>query len=120
MLSHAIALNLKPPSSFSAREGLEKTMRHMTSLGRYCKTGSLVGMYGAGSELVQGFCRHSAVHGGVFRLNMPLNGVEVSEDLEGYKFTVDAGQGEDRSVYRAKHLIASTDFAPSLQLTVET
>lgn len=39
-------------------QGLEKTQRYLKSLGRYGNAPFLVGLYGGGSEIAQGFCRY--------------------------------------------------------------
>ncbi|KAK4886577.1 hypothetical protein RN001_002848 [Aquatica leii] len=54
-------------------EGVKNTKRFLGSLGRYGKTPFLYSMYGSG-EITQAFCRLSAVFGGIYALNQPLNG----------------------------------------------
>ncbi|CAG8538098.1 12820_t:CDS:2 [Racocetra fulgida] len=43
----------------NANDGLEKTQRYLRSLGRYGNTAFLVGLYGCGSEIAQGFSASS-------------------------------------------------------------
>lgn len=60
-------------------EGVEKTKRFLGSLGRFGKTPFLYSMYGSG-EITQAFCRLSAVFGGIYALNQPLNGFIYDND----------------------------------------
>ena len=61
-------------------------------------------MYGVGSELCQGFCRLSAVHGGTFILNIDIK--EITKDQNQFKvFT------SDNQIFTCKELIASSDFS---------
>jgi RAB protein geranylgeranyltransferase component A len=52
--------------------GVQNTKRFLDSLGRFGKTPFLFSMYGSG-EITQAFCRLSAVFGGIYALNQPLN-----------------------------------------------
>ena len=78
----------------------------MNSIGRFCKSGFLVGMHGVGSELCQGFCRSSAVHGGTFILDLKIN--KILKDKSTNQFQV---QTADNQVFTCKNLIASSDFS---------
>ncbi|ESO07677.1 hypothetical protein HELRODRAFT_191009 [Helobdella robusta] len=60
-------------------EGLEATRKYLESLGRYGNSSFLLPLYGVG-ELVQCFCRLSAVFGGVYCLNRYLAGVVVDSN----------------------------------------
>ncbi|CCU97829.1 unnamed protein product [Malassezia sympodialis ATCC 42132] len=51
-----------------AATAMERTRRTLRGYGRYGPSPFLVGQYGGAGELAQGFCRASAVHGGVFIL----------------------------------------------------
>jgi RAB protein geranylgeranyltransferase component A len=83
--------------------GLAKAKLYLQSLGRFCKNGFLAGMYGVGSELSQGFCRSSAVYGGTFMLNTPID--KITQDQDGFKV-----YSQDQ-IFNCKKLIASTDFS---------
>lgn len=61
------------PDALSAAAGLKELSVHLNSLGRYGDSATLVPMYGIG-EVVQGFCRMSAVWAGVCMLRVtPLS-----------------------------------------------
>ena len=113
MIKHAIALLDNKgascvdteTSATNAKDALERTQLHLSSLGRYCKTGFLAGIYGGGSELAQGFCRLCGVHGGTYRLDYGVSSLEVPEN-DGDIIV----NGVDGSKYACKWLVASTDF----------
>lgn len=86
------------------QSGLAKAKLYLTSLARFCKSGFLAGMYGVGSELCQGFCRLSAVHGGTFMLNMKLDKIIKSDNH--FKVLT-----QDDQVFTCKNIIASADFS---------
>lgn len=52
----------------SSASAIDRTRRSLRGLGRYGDAAFLVGQFGGAGELAQGFCRASAVHGGVFIL----------------------------------------------------
>jgi len=83
--------------------GLAKAKLYLSSLGKFCKSGFLVASYGSGSELSQGFCRSSAVYGGTFILNTPID--KITKEQNGFKI-----YSQDQ-VFNCKRLIASTDFS---------
>jgi len=71
---YAIAMSTQKTTCM---EGIERTQRFLTSLGRYGNTPFLWPMYGSG-ELPQCFCRLCAVFGGVYHLKRAANSVIVS------------------------------------------
>ncbi|KAF5282161.1 hypothetical protein FQR65_LT02858 [Abscondita terminalis] len=86
-------------------EGVANTKRFLGSLGRFGKTPFLYSMYGSG-EITQAFCRLSAVFGGIYALNQPLNGLIFDNER---KFGgVLCGQQR----INAKHLVMSLEKVP--------
>jgi Rab GDP dissociation inhibitor len=96
----------------TARQGLHEMHLHLSSLGRYCKSGFLAGIYGGGSELVQGFSRLSGVYGGTYRLDCPVERIERKEDI----MTVQTKSGE---IFKAGHVILSPEFLSFFTSKVE-
>lgn len=86
-------------------EGVERTKRFLGSLGRFGKTPFLYSMYGSG-EITQAFCRLSAVFGGIYALNQPLNGFIYDND-NNFKGLI---CGKQR--INAKHLVMSLEKLP--------
>jgi RAB protein geranylgeranyltransferase component A len=70
-----------PSVPLSAQKGLQELSLHLNSLGKYGESANLVPIYGLG-EIVQGFCRMSAVWAGVYMLRYELSSLTVSESLE--------------------------------------
>ncbi|KAI8907199.1 GDP dissociation inhibitor-domain-containing protein [Gorgonomyces haynaldii] len=60
-------------------EGMQRLKRHLSSVGRYGKSGLLSAMYGTSSELCQGFCRYCAVYGGTYMLDFPIESIDWSQ-----------------------------------------
>jgi RAB protein geranylgeranyltransferase component A len=57
---------------------LKRLHRYLHSAGRYGPSPFLVGYYGGAGEIAQGFCRTSAVHGGVYILGKRI--CSITED----------------------------------------
>lgn len=141
-IGHAVALYredsyIKQP----ALETVHKIRMYFESLARYSKSPYIYPLYGLG-ELPQGFARLSAIHGGTYMLNAPINrfvfddsgaciGVESSEEghpIAKCKFVVgDPSYFPDRvkkvgSVVRLicilSHPVDGTDGAESCQIIV--
>ncbi|KAI0052654.1 FAD/NAD(P)-binding domain-containing protein [Auriscalpium vulgare] len=54
---------------------LQRLRRYLRSSGRYGASPFLVGHYGGSGEIAQGFCRVSAVNGGVYILDRPIQSI---------------------------------------------
>ncbi|KAK1220723.1 hypothetical protein PQX77_016549 [Marasmius sp. AFHP31] len=61
---------------------LERLRRYLRSAGRYGHSPFLVGHYGSAGEIAQGFCRTSAVSGGVYILGRKITSVKCTADQE--------------------------------------
>ncbi|KAL1920342.1 uncharacterized protein VTP21DRAFT_1488 [Calcarisporiella thermophila] len=91
-------------------EGIKRTTQYMKSVGRFGNCAYICPLYGGSSEIVQGFCRLCAVHGGTYILNHPIRKLFIDPDTEEYRVGV---VGDNEQVLKAKHLITSMDFLPS-------
>jgi Rab GDP dissociation inhibitor len=142
-IGHALALH--SDESYKTRpvkETHERIMLYTKSLARYGKSPYIYPLYGLG-ELPQGFARLSAIYGGTYMLDKPID--EIIYDSEGKvsgvrsgSETVKAkkvigdpsyflgGNGEKvveqgkvvRSICLLKHPVPHTDDSDSLQLVV--
>jgi len=102
MIMYALALHdSAEPMSF--KEGFEKTKQHVTSLGKYSKSAFLTGIYGTGSELVQGFCRSCAVYGGTYILGCGIDNIQFKDS----RFCLRTKEGTE---YTSPRIIASSDY----------
>lgn len=61
----------------------------MRSVGRYGSSPFLVGYYGGSGEITQGFCRATAVNGGVYILGRKISNLVVNEVQEPERFSVE-------------------------------
>ncbi|KAJ8508448.1 hypothetical protein ONZ45_g9293 [Pleurotus djamor] len=68
-LAHAVAI------SDPTLPALTRIRRYLRSHGRYGPSSFIVGQYGGAGEIAQGFCRTSAVHGGVYILGRRVKSV---------------------------------------------
>ncbi|XP_046665799.1 rab proteins geranylgeranyltransferase component A 1 isoform X2 [Homalodisca vitripennis] len=89
-------------------EGVERTQRFLTSLGRYGNTPFLWPMYGSG-ELPQCFCRLCAVFGGVYHLKRAANSVIISQQ-GGEPHCAGIVSGSQR--LSTEHLVMAVSDAP--------
>lgn len=62
-----------------ARETVERIIMYLHSVARYGKSPYIYPLYGLG-DLPQAFARLSAVYGGTYMLNTPVDGLEYGED----------------------------------------
>jgi len=90
-------------------EGVERTQRFLTSLGRYGNTPFLWPMYGSG-ELPQCFCRLCAVFGGVYHLKRAANSVIVAQSEGGAPQCSGIVSGSQRLA--TQHLVMAVSDAP--------
>lgn len=65
-------------------EGVARTKKFLSSLGRYGNTPFLFPMYGCG-EIPQCFCRLCAVFGGVYCLKRSIKQIYFDDDADGTK-----------------------------------
>ena len=72
-----------------ARETYERILLYMSSMARYGKSPYIYPLYGLG-ELPQGFARLSAIHGGTYMLDKPVD--EIVVDDQGRFVGVRSGQ----------------------------
>ncbi|KAK7097444.1 rab proteins geranylgeranyltransferase component A 2-like [Littorina saxatilis] len=100
---HAIAMATE---STSTKEGLENTQKFLRSLGRYGNTAFLFPLYGSG-ELPQGFCRLSAVFGGIYVLTLSVSHLLVNDENKCTGVITSAGQR-----ISCKYLIADPSYLP--------
>lgn len=61
----------------------------LRSAGRYGSSPYLVGYYGGSGEIIQGFCRATAVNGGVYILGRKISNFVVDETLERERFSIE-------------------------------
>lgn len=62
-----------------ARETVDRILMYLHSVARYGKSPYIYPLYGLG-ELPQAFARMSAVYGGTYMLNKPIDGIEYDAD----------------------------------------
>jgi len=81
VILHALCLQHSTQQYLPVTKGIDTLVRHVSSLGKYVDTTSLTTstafiapLYGT-SELVQGFCRSCAVHGGVYMLRTTMESI---------------------------------------------
>ena len=89
-IGHAMALNLEDSyMKRPARETYERILLYTSSMARYGKSPYIYPLYGLG-ELPQGFARLSAIHGGTYMLDKPVD--EIVVDDQGRFVGVRSGQ----------------------------
>lgn len=94
-------------------EGVQRTKKFLSSLGRYGNTPFLFPMYGCG-EIPQCFCRLSAVFGGIYCLKRPLTELHFSpsdnageDQTSGQQFkSIKCGE----QVISGKHIVFGNGF----------
>ncbi|KAI3625980.1 hypothetical protein CBS9595_001341 [Malassezia furfur] len=143
-IGHAMALHLDDGYlQRPARETYERILLYMSSMARYGKSPYIYPLYGLG-ELPQGFARLSAIYGGTYMLDKPVDEIVVDEQgkFVGVRsgdetvkadmvvgdpsyFRTNAGKSrvrETEKVVRAicilKHPIPNTDNSDSVQLII--
>ncbi|KAF8550256.1 FAD/NAD(P)-binding domain-containing protein [Imleria badia] len=68
---------------------LHRVRRCLRSAGRYGSSPFLVGYYGGSGEITQGFCRATAVNGGVYILGRKISNLVVNGPQEPERFAVE-------------------------------
>ncbi|KAJ1918535.1 Rab GDP dissociation inhibitor alpha [Mycoemilia scoparia] len=79
-IGHAMCLYLDDSyKNKPIRESYNRILLYVSSLGKYGKSPYIYPLYGLG-ELPQGFARLSAIYGGTYMLDVPVDGIELNED----------------------------------------
>nr|KAJ3419549.1 Rab GDP dissociation inhibitor alpha [Polyrhizophydium stewartii] len=106
-VGHALALHLDDQyMDEPARETYERICLYMNSMARYGKSPYIYPLYGLG-ELPQGFARLSAIYGGTYMLQKPIEEIV----FENGKAVGVKSEGE---VARAKAIIGDPSYFPNL------
>ncbi|CAO1629432.1 unnamed protein product [Sympodiomycopsis kandeliae] len=71
---------LSPDASLSTREGITRIQSHLKSIGQYGNSAYLVTQYGGIGDLIQGYCRVSAVKGSVFVLGKDIRSITRQDE----------------------------------------
>lgn len=138
-IGHAMALYLDDSYlTRTARESYDRIILYISSVARYGKSPYIYPLYGLG-ELPQGFARLSAIYGGTYMLDKPID--EIVYDSDGKVIGVKSGDevaktkqviGDPsyfpgkvskvgkvvRAICILKHPIPNTDDADSIQLVI--
>ncbi len=91
---------------------MSRAKSHMSSVGRYGNSAYLVGQYGGAGELAQGYCRASAVKGGMFILAHQVRSAKY--DKEAAKWSIEVRDVD--STITSDHLVSSDDMLEQLGL----
>ncbi|KAG7099018.1 Rab GDP dissociation inhibitor alpha [Marasmius oreades] len=103
-IGHAMALHLDDDYIHKiARETYSRIVLYTTSMARYGKSPYIYPLYGLG-ELPQSFARLSAIYGGTYMLDKPIDKIEVGSDG---RFTGVTSGGE---TVRAKQVIGDPSY----------
>ncbi|KAL0567800.1 hypothetical protein V5O48_014193 [Marasmius crinis-equi] len=99
---------------------LQRLRRYLRSAGRYGRSPFLVGHYGSAGEIAQGFCRSSAVSGGVYILGRKIIYVKRAADEGQQQYAIQ--MDEFPELLTCKALISSAsripvDLLPAEQLS---
>lgn len=79
-IGHSLALHSNDSYMHApAKDTYERICLYMNSMARYGKSPYIYPMYGLG-ELPQGFARLSAIYGGTYMLNKPIEEIVIGED----------------------------------------
>ncbi|KDN36775.1 rab GTPase activator [Tilletiaria anomala UBC 951] len=144
-IGHAMALHLDDSyAKRPARETYDRIILYTSSMARYGKSPYIYPLYGLG-ELPQGFARLSAIYGGTFMLDKPVDEIVVDESgkFKGVRSGEETVQADmvigDPSYFRGKiagkekvreagkvvraicllkHPVPNTDNSDSLQLII--
>lgn len=101
------ALALYHDDGYKSKPAIDTVQRiklYGDSLARYCKSPYIYPMYGLG-ELPQGFARLSAVHGGTFMLDKPVNDIVIENGKV-------VGVRSGSEVAKCKMVIADPSYYP--------
>jgi RAB protein geranylgeranyltransferase component A len=98
------------PIADTTLEALTRLRSYLRSSGRYGASPFLVGHYGGLGEIAQGFCRVSAVNGGVYILDRKIERITTLSSASGDKFAVHLDDFPEPLT--ADVLVASRDQLP--------
>ena len=109
-----MAIYLFHASSHSYLESTSAALRRvrscLKSTGRYGASPFLVGYYGGSGEITQGFCRATAVNGGVYILGRKISNLMVNGPQEPERFSVEIEDIPDP--LRSSCVLSSTTCVP--------
>ncbi|ODV92590.1 hypothetical protein CANCADRAFT_89329 [Tortispora caseinolytica NRRL Y-17796] len=106
-IGHAMALQLDDSYlTMPARETVDRIVLYLQSVARYGKSPYIYPLYGLG-ELPQGFARLSAIYGGTYMLDKPVD--EILYDDDGKFMGIRSGE----EVAKAKICIGDPTYFPS-------
>lgn len=109
-IGHAVCLYLNDDYlTQPAQESILRMQLYFNSLARYSKSKSpyLYPLYGLG-ELPQGFARLSAIYGGTYMLNAPIDHVVIED---GKAVGVQSSEG-DKPIAKCKFIVADPSYFP--------
>ncbi|PPQ70130.1 hypothetical protein CVT24_003877 [Panaeolus cyanescens] len=87
VISYALAFCLSPDDA--TLPALKRLRHYLRSSGRYGPSPFLIGHYGGTGDIAQGFCRASAVSGGVYILGRDITGIApISSDPNGFNYAI--------------------------------
>ncbi|CAG8749708.1 13327_t:CDS:10 [Gigaspora margarita] len=109
---YTITLIRTDANDINTIQGLEKTQSYLKSLGRYGNAAFLVGLYGCGNEIAQGFCRICAVYGGIYMLDHSVKHLLIDENSNKFTGLVDVNDQQISSTF----LVSSIDYLPPIFL----
>lgn len=109
-VAYGVCLCATPNESTQA--AMARAKSHMQSVGRYGNSAYLVGQYGGAGELAQGYCRASAVKGGMFILAHQIKSAKRREDG---KWEIDV-EGIESKV-TADYVVSSEEVLEELNIT---
>ncbi len=73
----------------TTQSAMARAKSHMQSVGRYGNSAYLVGQYGGAGELAQGYCRASAVKGGMFILDHRIQSLKRDDSDTKWEIKID-------------------------------
>lgn len=100
-------------------DALAKISRFMSAIGRFADRPYLITTYGT-DDLVQAFCRYSAIYGATYCLNSLVHSFKIDE-VEGKKMVTSVNLGPEASI-ECDHVVSNYQFptAPHKQSSSET
>ena len=117
----ALSLSLDSANSTNARYAMNRTRRHLLSIGMFGPGfGSMVIKYGGGAEIAQVGCRAGAVGGSVYVLGRGVDNIEAlpvrniqSDGSDGFDLSIKLSDGE---VITASYAVGSEADLPTFQV----
>jgi RAB protein geranylgeranyltransferase component A len=105
IIIYALCCHMQPLGShqYLTRDALRDMFLHVDSIGRFGETGFLSPLYGS-SEVVQSFCRMSAVWGGTFILGRSITRVTLANSITSPSFSNDTLQSSNSEFENSEQL----------------